>query len=101
MANRLLYTGTGAPYGALQEQLVEGETLAATWLRDPAMAPHARPVKDSTDYNSIVAKTKAGYYVELQFFASTQPSENYQDYHGVSPDLEWMKSVRSARHKDS
>jgi len=78
--NRLLGIGTKLSYADLMAQLQEGEMLVATWLRDPANFPHARPVIDEHDHASIVGKTVHGYYVRLRWFASKTGSENPIDY---------------------
>jgi hypothetical protein len=85
MSYRRLVEGTSASYDELNTQLLDGEVLVATWLRDPAMTPNARPVNGESDYVTIIAKTKAGYYVQLRFFASTTASEDYYAYNADSP----------------
>lgn len=78
--NRLLSVGTKISYAELTAKLREGEILVATWLRDPANFPHARPVIDEHDHDSVVGKTIHGYYVRLRWFASTTGSVNPIDY---------------------
>ncbi len=81
--NRLLVEGTDASFETVSGQLAEGEVLVATWLRDGVMIPNARPVTDKGDYDTIVVRTKATYYVQLRFFASKTGSTDYYAYnHG-------------------
>jgi hypothetical protein len=80
MTNRLLFKGELISYAELMDQLKEGEVLVATWLRDPANFPNARPVVDENDMLDIAGKTKYGYYVKLRWFASTTGSEDPLDY---------------------
>ena len=47
--NRLLHEGTDASFETVSGQLAQGEVLVATWLRDPAMIPNARPVEGKGD----------------------------------------------------
>ncbi len=72
MEDRLLAHGTETPYANVRAAMNEGEILVAAWLRDPLMEFNERPVADEADYNSIVAKTKAGYYVHPLFSARAQ-----------------------------
>jgi hypothetical protein len=70
VSSRVVAEGTSPPsYDDLVAQLAEGETLHATWLRDPLMNPCEEEITDEQHFETIVAKTVHGYYAELKFEA--------------------------------
>lgn len=89
---RLLQTGTKVTYEGLKGELKTGETLVATWLRDPANIPNARVVEGPSTVDEIIGKTEAGYYVEPCWYASTSGSDDPRDY-GYD-EKSWMDSMR-------
>ena len=67
MSARVIAEGTELPsYDVLAAQLQEGETLHATWLRDPLMDPHEDGLTSQAQLDTIVSKTIHGYYADLK-----------------------------------